>query len=287
MSAPAIKAVAQIESVHPEVAALARLIANRIDAEVSNLKQQWEQPVGTPTRHFIVDDLLPGETAERIYAAFPKDARIWFQHDTFRERKKTFAKLEAIDPLIGYITDAFHTDVVLDAVRNVTGLQGLEADPELYAGGISMMGKGDFLNPHIDNSHDAGRNRYRRLNLLYYISPNWTHDNGGNFELWDPKVTQPKELVSKYNRLVVMETNRFSWHSVNPVRVDDNRCCISNYYFSSSSPEARPYYHVTSFVGRPDQTFARAWGRVDNFMRQWIAVNLKKTRGKDQSRFSN
>ncbi len=27
----------------------------------------------------------------------------------------------------------------------------------LYAGGLSMMFEGDFLNPHIDNSHDAGR----------------------------------------------------------------------------------------------------------------------------------
>ena len=35
------------------------------------------------------------------------------------------------------------------------------------------MTEGDFLNPHIDNSHDAKRERYRRLNLLYYVSPGW------------------------------------------------------------------------------------------------------------------
>jgi Rps23 Pro-64 3,4-dihydroxylase Tpa1-like proline 4-hydroxylase len=268
------------------VGRLAESIAERINADAEVLAVQWSHPEGTPTRHFVVDDLLPDDVANEVYRAFPQDQSIWFQHQSFRERKKTFAKLETIDPLIGDITDAFHVQSVLKAVQSVTGIGALEADPELYAGGISMMGKGDFLNPHIDNSHDAPRRRYRRLNLLYYISKDWGADFGGNFELWDERVQQPKQITSKFNRLVVMETNKFSWHSVNPVLVDKNRCCISNYYFSKGSPEALDYYHVTSFVGRPHQKLERLWGRVDNFMRQWIAVNLKTSRGKSLSRFN-
>lgn len=269
-----------------ETQRLARIISDRINADAEMLTAQWRNPQDTNTRHFIVDDLLPADSARTIYEAFPQDAAIWFQHESFRERKKTFAKLEMIHPIIGNVTDAFHVNEVLQAIKRVTGLEGLEADPELYAGGISMMGKGDFLNPHIDNSHDARRERYRRLNLLYYISPGWSAENGGNFELWDDRATQPKLIVSKYNRLVVMETDRFSWHSVNPVLVDRNRCCISNYYFSRNSPEQRDYYHVTSFLGRPDQSLARFWGRIDNFARQWTAVILKTSRGKSLSRYN-
>lgn len=269
-----------------DAATLAHNVAARLSAESAQLRQQWLHPQGTPTRHFIVDNLLSEDVAARIYDTFPQKASIWFQYDSFRERKKTFAKLEAVDPLIAAITDAFHKTEVLNAVADITGLDGLESDPELYAGGISMMSKGDFLNPHIDNSHDAPRRRYRRLNLLYYISPQWSEANGGNFELWDPKVRAPKVITSRYNRLVVMETNRFSWHSVNPVQVERNRCCISNYYFSTRSPEAQDYYHVTSFVGRPHQKLARMWGRVDNFARQWVAVNLKVSRGKSLTRYT-
>jgi hypothetical protein len=257
-----------------------------MERETESLQAQWQNPSGTPTRHFIVDDLLPEGWARDIYSAFPQDRPIWVQQKSFRERKKTFAKLAVSDPLIADITDAFHVDTVLAAVRRITDLANLEADPELYAGGISMMGKGDFLNPHIDNSHDSVRARYRRLNLFYYISPDWRDEYGGNFELWDSAVRQPKVITSKYNRLVVMETNRFSWHSVNPVLVDGNRCCISNYYFSTSCPEERNYYHVTSFVGRPNQVLLRLWGTVDNFMRNWIAINLKISRGKSQARYS-
>jgi hypothetical protein len=265
---------------------LARIIARRIDGDAERLAAEWHGPVDTPTRHFIVDDLLPADWARDVSAAFPQDQSIWVQQRSFRERKKTFAKLDEIDPLIADITDAFHRPSVLEAVKRVTGIAGLEADPELYAGGISMMGRGDFLNPHIDNSHDSIRARYRRLNLLYYISRDWRDEYGGNFELWDAAVEKPKLITSKYNRLVVMETNKFSWHSVNPVVVDKNRCCISNYYFSRSCPEERDYYHVTSFVGRPEQWLRRLYGRIDNYLRQWIAVNLKISRGKSQARFS-
>jgi Rps23 Pro-64 3,4-dihydroxylase Tpa1-like proline 4-hydroxylase len=263
-----------------------RQIAEKIIGNREHLRLQWKNPEGTHTRHFVIDGLLPADAADSVHAAFPENSPVWYQRRSFREAKKTFAKLGAIDSLIGEITDAFHTDEVLQAVRDVTELDGLEADPELYAGGISMMGKGDFLNPHIDNSHDAARKRYRRLNLLYYISPGWRLEYGGNFELWDMSVRTPKVITSAFNRLVVMETNRFSWHSVNPVLVDRNRCCISNYYFSTASPERRPYYHVTSFNGRPEQRLARFWGPIDNFMRQSVAVVTGISRGKSQARYN-
>jgi Rps23 Pro-64 3,4-dihydroxylase Tpa1-like proline 4-hydroxylase len=35
------------------------------------------------------------------------------------------------------------------------------------------MGKGDFLNPHLDNSHDGDQKNYRAINVLYYLSENW------------------------------------------------------------------------------------------------------------------
>ena len=43
-------------------------------------------------------------------------------------------------------------------------------------------------------------------------------ENGGNFELWNDDRSSPLTIVSEQNRLVVMETTRFSWHSVSKVR---------------------------------------------------------------------
>lgn len=264
---------------------IAQQIRQRIDASMDQAQQQWCSPLGTSTRYFVVDDLLPEELVDKLFAAFSQNEIEWVQRSSFRENKKTYSKIDSLNPLIGAVTDAFHAECVLEAIAQVTGFDGLQADPELYAGGISMMLPGDFLNPHIDNSHDGARVRYRRLNLLYYVSPQWSEECGGNLELWDSAVSKPVEVVSRCNRLVVMETNKTSWHSVNEVLAQRSRCCVSNYYFSERSPDDSHYYHVTSFLGRPEQTLRRAWGRCDNFLRQQVAVGLKISRGKNLSRY--
>jgi len=75
---------------------------------------------------------------------------------------------------------------------------------------------------------------------------------------------------------VVMETNKFSWHSVSKVQVERIRCCVSNYYFSAVSPDGDGYFHVTSFTGRPDEFLKRAIGPIDNGLRNAVLKTFKK-----------
>jgi Rps23 Pro-64 3,4-dihydroxylase Tpa1-like proline 4-hydroxylase len=153
-------------------------------------------------------------------------------------------------------------------VADITGLTDLEPDIDLYAGGISTMPMGNFLRPHLDNSHDKDQSRYRVLNLLYYVTPDWQPEYGGNFELWDDGPSgRPRMIFSRFNRLLVMATNRGSWHSVSQVRHDGQRCCVSNYYFSKRSPEAAEYFHATSFRGRPEERVTDTLLRGDNAVR--------------------
>ena len=41
--------------------------------------------------------------------------------------------------------------------QEFSNINDLVSDPSLYAGGISRMDYGHFLNPHVDNSHDGNR----------------------------------------------------------------------------------------------------------------------------------
>lgn len=261
---------------------LTKLIVDKLSSLSHDIQRQWENPTGTTTRHFVVDDLLPEDVAASIYGAFPKDANGFYNRESFREKKRTSAHLDQFEPILGEITHAFQAPAVIELVSELVGFTEIEPDPSLYAGGLSMMFKGDFLNPHIDNSHDGKRDRYRRLNLLYYVSPGWRLENGGNFELWDEDRKTPKTLVSAFNRLVVMETNKTSWHSVSPVQIDAPRCCVSNYFFSKISPDETEYFHVTSFTGRPEETGKRVLGVVDNALRNTVSKALKFGRGKEQ-----
>ena len=85
-------------------------------------------------------------------------------------------------------------------------------------------------------------------------------------DLWDDSVSEPVTIPSTFNRLVLIETNPRSWHSVSPAG-EGPRCCVSNYYFSELSPTGDDFYHVTSFAGRPEQKARRALGVPDNAAR--------------------
>jgi hypothetical protein len=86
------------------------------------------------------------------------------------------------------------------------------------------------------------------------VSPDSQEAHGANLELWrgGPRGA-PVTIASLFNRLVVMVTHQSSWHSVSMNRSAQQRCCVSNYYFSDFPLGARDYFHVTSFRGRPDQ----------------------------------
>jgi Rps23 Pro-64 3,4-dihydroxylase Tpa1-like proline 4-hydroxylase len=243
------------------------LIVERLDRDLVGLRADFSRTdTGVTARFAVIDDLLPTEWAERIAAAFPTSEEMRLL-DSFRERKFTSKSLDKFDPLIAGLTFAFQDERVIDKVAKITGIRDAIGDPHLYAGGLSVMEQGHFLNPHIDNSHDGEQRNYRVLNLLYYVTPDWRQENGGNLELWDDRVTKPVEIPSIFNRLVLMATGDKTWHSVNEVRVDTPRRCISNYYFSPHSPGGYETSHVTYFMARPEQKVRRVLAKLDSELR--------------------
>lgn len=263
---------------------IVEMIVNRINEVEKSASEKWKN-IGFHAKYFYIDNLLDDEIANQIYLNFPSNLnRKLNKFNSFRERKKTYTKIDNLDPIIATVTDAFHDDRVIKSIEKITKILNLKPDPTLYAGGLSMMEKNDFLNPHIDNSHDSQKKFFRRLNLLYYISPNWLNEYGGNLELWDHKVNRKITIHSKFNRLVVMNTNKTSVHSVSKVLIDKTRCCLSNYYFSENSPNKNDYYHITSFYGRPEEKLKRLYYKFDNFLRQQLAKNFNVSRGKKYKR---
>jgi Rps23 Pro-64 3,4-dihydroxylase Tpa1-like proline 4-hydroxylase len=245
---------------------LADLIIGRLESDAAAISADFAAAKEVKTRYCAIDGLLPEDIAGQIAAAFPPEGEMRLL-DSFRERKYTSKSLDKFDPLIADITFAFQDERVIKKVAEITGIVDAAGDPHLYAGGISAMAKGHFLNPHLDNSHDGEQRNYRVLNLLYYITPDWKSENGGNLELWDERVTTPVEIPSLFNRLVLMSTNDKSWHSVNEVKADGTRRCISNYYFSPHSPNGYETTHVTYFMARPEQKLRRIVTRLDSDLR--------------------
>ena len=254
---------------------IVEIIVERLKRDGETLRADFLADKNVTAHFTAIDNLLPEDLARQIHAAFPpvSDMRLM---DSFREKKYTSKSLDKFDSLVSDITFAFQDKRVIDAVSRITNLEDTVGDPNLYAGGISAMAKGHFLNPHLDNSHDAEQENYRVLNLLYYCTPDWAAENGGNLELWDLDVTKSLEIPSLFNRLVLMATNDKSWHSVNEVKADGRRVCISNYYFSPHSPNGYETTHVTFFKARPEQKLRRIVTAVDSNLRTVLRKVVKQ-----------
>lgn len=253
-----------------DVDALANLIAEKLSLNIDSLRVYFDSSLSeVGVRYCYIDNLLPENVVEEIYKNFPKTSEMRLM-DSFREKKFTSKNFDKFDPILKAITFAIQHPKVIEVVERITGIKEQIPDPSLYAGGLSAMAKGHYLGPHIDNSHEASRKYYRTLNLLYYVTPDWKLEYGGNLELWNNDVKKNTTIVSAFNRLAIMETTPTSWHSVSKVTVDKVRCCVSNYYFSEISPTGKDYFNVTSFSARPEQKLLRLVAKADNLARQAV-----------------
>jgi Rps23 Pro-64 3,4-dihydroxylase Tpa1-like proline 4-hydroxylase len=249
---------------------LARHLCDGLAKRADELRRQWS--CTGPINHFVADDVFPENWAQAIRSAFPPGNEMVLKR-SLREVKYVTAQMDRYHPLLEEAVYAFQAPEVVELVGDLTGVKALEPDERLYAGGVSLMAPGHFLNPHVDNSHDMRRQRYRVLNLLYYVSPGWTEQNGCNLELWPGGLAgRPITVVSRFNRLAVMVTHQASWHSVSKNRSREDRCCVSNYYFSRYPVGGREYFHVTSFRGRPEQRLRDLVLRGDI----WARMALRK-----------
>ncbi|MCF6279188.1 MAG: 2OG-Fe(II) oxygenase [Flavobacteriaceae bacterium] len=256
-------------------AEISKTIITKLIAEKESLKKQFSDSKNK-IGYFYLDNLLPIELADKIHAKFPNTENTMLKK-SLKEYKHVAFQMDKYDKLLEKVIYAFQDDKVVKLISEICDIEGISPDKNLYAGGLSLMKKGNFLNPHLDNSHDKDRENWRVLNLLYYVTPNWKMENGGNLELWINGLNnEPIVIESKFNRLVVMATHNKSWHSVNEVLVDKVRCCVSNYYFSEKPLLPTDSFHVTSFRGRSNQKIRDTFLQVDNFVRMGIRKIFKK-----------
>jgi len=250
---------------------IALLILESLTKEKLALAEMYQKSIDS-IGYFYIDDLLPEALVSEIHNAFPKPDEMMLKK-SIREFKYVSAQMDKYDAILEEIIFAFQDQKIVDLISQICHCKALEPD----AGGISMMGRDHFLNPHLDNSHDKDRNRWRVFNLLYYVTPNWKLENGGHLELWPNGLDKPPVLIeNKFNRLVLMATHNKSLHSVNKVESDAERCCVSNYYFSNSPLMNSDTFHVTSFRARPGEVISDKLLQLDTFVRMSIRKIFKK-----------
>lgn len=256
-------------------ASLSDFLYERILSQKSSLISQYKSSQ-SEIGYFYLDDVLPKDIALLIYNSFPSKEETILKK-SLREFKRVAVQMDRYNPILEEIIYAFQDTRIVKIIGEITNIKNPFPDENLYAGGISIMEEYNYLNPHLDNSHDKDRNKWRVLNLLYYVTPNWEEKYGGNLELWPNGLGNTSVTIhSKFNRLVIMATHNASWHSVSPVTYDGVRCCVSNYYFSDSPIRESDRFHVTSFRGRPGQYCIDKILQVDSRLRMELRKVFKQ-----------
>jgi Rps23 Pro-64 3,4-dihydroxylase Tpa1-like proline 4-hydroxylase len=134
-----------------------------------------------------------------------------------------------------------NSQVFLDFLTNLTGIENLIPDPTLAGGGYHELKPGGFLKIHSDFNKHPDTKLDRRINVLVYLNKNWKPEYGGQFELWNEPMTEcVTKIEPNFNTMAIFSTTSKSYHgNPNIIRCEEgnSRKSIAMYYYTNGRPE--------------------------------------------------
>jgi len=221
---------------------------------------------------------------------FPSaEAPIWHQFQSASENRKLQSNdFYAIPKNLRKIIYEFNGPAFVRFLERLTGIDNIIPGPHLYGGGLHQSRSGAHLSMHIDYNYHEAWGLDRRLNVILYFNDDWEEAWGGHLELWNKDMTTlVKKIAPLGNRLVIFNTDEFSWHGhPDPLRCPESRTrrSMAFYYYTNGRPKtesAAP--HNTVFRERPGEAF------VLNFkerLREWVppaAIKLARRLSKSRT----
>jgi hypothetical protein len=213
-----------------------------------------------PFPHIVLEDFLQADILDQGLAEFPPPgSRQWIHYIHYNERKFGKTDMENFPPTLKKIVQELNSDEFLKFLTDLTGIQGLIADPKLEGGGLHQTPRGGHLNIHADFTSHPHRNDWRRrVNVLVYLNKNWQDSYGGHLELWDKDMKQCRHKVAPiFNRCVIFNTDADAFHGhPDPLQCPEGitRKSIALYYFTK---EKSPLTRSTNYRARPGDGLKR------------------------------
>lgn len=197
-----------------------------------------------PFPHCVIDNFLPSHLAEELSKEFiDYNSDNWFVYNNPLEKKKALNNWYYFPKNTYQFFQQLMSPQFVNFLRNVTSCPELTPDGGLHGAGWHIQGNQGKLNVHLDYSIHPKLDLERKINLIYYLTPEWKDEWGGNLEFWshDEENNSPKQLIktiqNKFNRLLLFDTTHNSWHGFSkPIECPENvyRKSIAMYYLVPS-----------------------------------------------------
>jgi Rps23 Pro-64 3,4-dihydroxylase Tpa1-like proline 4-hydroxylase len=271
-----------MEAVMLEEKIIPKLASHKVD----EWRSAWD--TAKPFHFVVIDDFLEKDFAEALLREYPPADPTW-TNITYTHQKKKFSLTRDFPPSINEFFGMSASKEFLDLISEITGVDGLLADPDLVGGGCHQIVNGGFLDVHIDfNVHSVTRN-HRQLNAILYLNKNWKEEYAGFLELWDmQRKARIANIAPLFNRLVIFETNEISYHGHPvPLNISDgmSRKSLAVYYYTVDrpaeqiGPEHNTVYMqttgITGYVKTAVSSFVAARERIAHKGLRQLASQLK------------
>jgi hypothetical protein len=166
-----------------------------------------------------------------------------------------------MSPLLRAFCSALNSRQFLLFLETISGIESLICDPYFIGGGAMMSGTGEFLKIHADFNWHHKLQAHRRLNALFYLTPDWKPDWGGELELWATDMSRlVKSIQPIFNRVVIFEVNDDSNHGQpQPLTTppDIARRVFSAFYYTTRKDEHewnQPHFTLYKPMNSPYST---------------------------------
>jgi hypothetical protein len=193
-----------------------------------------------PYPHAVMEAFLGEPVATSLALRFPgPDHEGWKRRD-YKEQSARLGQLqrsafEGVDTGLRQLTSELCGMTFLDFLEELTGIEGLIADPHFRGAGPSLTLPGGHLALHADFNRDRTRHLERKVTVLYYLGHGWQDAWGGALELWDKDRTRCEaSYMPIKDRLIVMAHGDDYWHGhPSPLTCPEGRyrACVGAYYY--------------------------------------------------------
>lgn len=211
-----------------------------------------------PYENVVIPLFFKEEKANELNDNFPKPSKEeWNYYHNPIENKyslNNFDKYSNIKELFEYL----QSEEFIGYIRDITGIEELEADPYLHGAGLHAYGNNGKLDIHLDYNIHPITKKERRVNLIIYLNKYWKEEYGGNLKLYDKDLNEVYDMyenIPMWNTAILFKTCDNSYHGLpEPIKCPDDvyRKSIAIYYVSKPRENLTERYKA-EFFPKPNQ----------------------------------
>ena len=196
------------------------IVNQKIIDDISLIKGKFR--LNRPFKHVVIDNFLKENMAKELLNEIKREKFIEKESDLF-SFKQTDDLYYSRNRRVKEFHSAMCSSEFFSFISFISGFK--------FKGVFDMAGtlyeSGDYLLCHDDELE------VRKIAYVLYFSENFNEEDGGNFTLFDSKNGKPfrafKKYVPLFNRLLIFEVSKRSFHEVEENLSDKKRYAIGGW----------------------------------------------------------